>query len=282
MTVLKINFLSKYLGYQTNVTICLPRPHQEDGGDFYRPGMKFQTLYLLHGYSGDNTDYVDFTSIVRYADEARVAVVMPAGYNAFYTDDPHGPRYWRYVSEELPQVCQSLFPLSAKREDNFVAGLSMGGDGAMKVGIMKCEAYAAVLCMSGASMNPDELTEVTERRRARQADAAADDLPTIDMATLYGDPDHFKGSVNDVWHYAKLNVEAKKRLPKFLITVGDKDFLREQVEDANAYLTGLGFDSTFELVPGYGHEWDFWDLTLRKALREWLPLRRTVIYPDEG
>jgi len=37
-----------------------------------------------------------------------------------------------------------------------------------------------------------------------------------------------------------------------------------------------------ELVPGYGHEWDFWDLTLRKALREWLPLRRSVIYPDEG
>ena len=282
MTVLQFNFLSRYLGYQTNVTICLPRPHEEDGTDFYRPGMKFQTLYLLHGYSGDDTDYRDFTGIVRYADEARVAVVMPAGYNAFYTDNPNGPRYWRYVSEELPQVCQSLFPLSAKREDNFVAGLSMGGHGAMKVGIMKCEAYAAVLCMSGASMNPDKLAEVTERRRARQTDAAADDLPTIDMATLYGDPDHFKGSVNDVWHYAKLNVEAKKQLPKFFITVGDDDFLLEQVKDANAYLTGLGYDTIFELVPGYGHEWDFWDLTLRKALREWLPLRRSVIYPDEG
>jgi len=282
MTVLQFNFLSKYLGYQTNVTICLPRPSQEDGADFYRPGMKFQTLYLLHGYSGDDTDYRDFTGIVRYANEARVAVVMPAAYNAFYSDNPHGPRYWRYVSEELPQVCQSLFPLSAKREDNFVAGLSMGGHGAMKMGIMKCEAYAAVLCMSGVSMNPDKLAEVTDRRRARHADAAADDLPTIDMASLYGDPDHFKGSVNDVWHYARLNVEAKKQLPKFFITVGDKDFLREQVEDASAYLTGLGYDTTFELVPGYGHEWDFWDLSLRKALREWLPLRRSVIYPDEG
>ena len=281
MTVLKFNFLSKYLGYHTNVTLCLPRPDAEDGGDFYRPGMKFQTLYLLHGYSGDDTDYRDFTGIVRYANEARVAVVMPSAYNAFYTDNPKGPRYWKFVSEELPQVCQSLFPLSAEREDNFVAGLSMGGSGAMKVGIMKCESYAAVLCMSGASRNPDKIAEVAERRRARRVDVDPD-LPGIDWTTLYGDPAHFKGSVNDVWHHAKLNVEEGKQLPKFFISVGDKDFLLEQVEDAQAYLTGLGYDTTFELVPGYGHEWDFWDLTLRKALREWLPIRRSVIYPDEG
>ena len=137
MTVLEFNFLSKYLGYQTNVTICLPRPHEDDGADFYRPGMQFQTLYLLHGYSGDATDYRDFTGIVRYADDARIAVVMPSAYNGFYTDNPKGPRYWRFVSEELPQVCQSLFPLSTKREDNFVAGLSMGGHGAMKMGIIE-------------------------------------------------------------------------------------------------------------------------------------------------
>ncbi len=279
MTVLELNFLSKYLGYQTNVTVCLPRPGQDDAADFYRPGMKFQTLYLLHGYSGDSTDYRDFTGIVRYANEARVAVVMPSGYNAFYTDNPKGPRYFKYVSEELPQVCQSLFPLSAKREDNFVAGLSMGGHGAMKMGIMKCENYAAVLCMSGSSPNPDTIKEYASRRRRRAVDK---DLPTIDFRTLYGDLDRFKGSVNDVWHHAKLNVDGGKQLPQFFMTVGDEDFAREGVESAAAYLTDLGYDTTLELVPGYGHEWDFWDLTLRKALREWLPLRHSVIYPGEA
>ena len=280
MTVLELNFLSKYLGYQTNVTVCLPRPGQDDAADFYRPGMKFQTLYLLHGYSGDSTDYRDFTGIVRYANEARVAVVMPSGYNAFYTDNPKGPRYFKYVSEELPQVCQSLFPLSAKREDNFVAGLSMGGHGAMKMGIMKCENYAAALCMSGSSPNPDTIREYASRRRRRAA--VDEDLPTIDFRTLYGHLDHFKGSVNDVWHHAKLNVDGGKRLPQFFITVGDEDFAREGVESAHAYLADLGYDTTLEIVPGYGHEWDFWDLTLRKALREWLPLRHSVIYPGEA
>jgi len=280
MAVIRFNFLSKYLGYQTNVTISLPRPHEEDGADFYRPGMKFQTLYLLHGYSGDSTDYADFTGIVRYADDARIAVVMPSAYNGFYTDNPKGPRYWRYVSEELPQVCQSLFPLSTLREDNFVAGLSMGGHGAMKMAIMKPESFAAVLCMSGASPNPDKIKEAAAQRRLRRP--PADDLPTVDYETLYGDLDAFKGSVNDVWHYAKLNVKQGKPLPRFFISVGDKDFLLKQVEDAVAYLADLGYDTTYELVPGYGHEWDFWDLTLRKALREWLPLRHSVIYPDEG
>lgn len=280
MAVIRFNFLSKYLGYQTNVTICLPRPHEEDGANFYRPGMKFQTLTLLHGYSGDSTDYADFTGIVRYADDARIAVVMPSAYNGFYTDNPKGPRYWRYVSEELLQVCQSTFPLSTRREDNFVAGLSMGGHGAMKMAIMKPESFAAVLCMSGASPNPDRIHEVVAQRRLRRP--PADDLPTVDYETLYGDLDAFKGSVNDVWHYAKLNVEQGKPLPKVFFSVGDQDFALKGVEDAVAYLTDLGYDTTYDLVPGYGHEWDFWDLTLRKALREWLPIRHSVFYPGEA
>ena len=97
MTVLKMNFLSKYLGMQTDITVCLPsysfRDRMSDRPDFYAPGMKFQTLYLLHGGLGDDSDYVNFSSIVRYADENRIAVVMPCGYNHFYTDDPNGPRY---------------------------------------------------------------------------------------------------------------------------------------------------------------------------------------------
>ncbi|MBN1246047.1 MAG: hypothetical protein JXC32_00220 [Anaerolineae bacterium] len=217
---------------------------------------------------------------MRYANEARLAVVMPSGYNAFYTDNPKGPRYFRYVSEELPQVCQSLFPLSTEREDNFVAGLSMGGHGAMKMGIMKCENFAAVLCMSGASINPDKIKAWAARRRPRRG-AADDDLPRIDVKTIYGNLNKYKGSVNDVWHYARLNVEAGKQLPAFFMTVGDEDFARESVEDAYAYLTDLGYETMLEIVPGYGHVWDFWDLTLRKALREWLPLRGAPIYPSE-
>ena len=62
------------------------------------------------------------------------------------------------------------------------------------------------------------------------------------------------------------------------MTAGDEGFTRKRVEHAYPYLTNLGHDTTFELVPGFGRAWDFWDLTLR----EWLPIRRSVIHTDEG
>jgi putative tributyrin esterase len=268
---------------QTNITVCLPsfsfRDVMNNNQDFYVRGMKFQTLYLLHGGAGDDSDYVNFTNIVRYADENRIAVVMPCDYNYFYTDDPKGPRYWKYVSEELMEVCQALFPLSDKSEDNFVAGLSMGGGGAMKMGLVNCERFAAVLCMSGTSINPDKI-KAFSGPRARQDQENSDTMPRIHIDAIFGDLSHYKGSIHDMYQRARLNVEEGKELPKFFLTVGDQDFFREHVEDACQYLTSLGYDTHFELVPGYAHEWSFWDFTLKKALDHWLPIRRDIIYPE--
>jgi S-formylglutathione hydrolase FrmB len=282
MAVLKMNFLSKYLGMQTNITVCLPTFHHRDvlnkTPDFYIPGIKFQTLYLLHGGAGDDSDYLNYTSINRYADEHRIAVVMPSNYNHFYTDDPNGPRYWKYIAEELPQFCQTYFPLSGKREDKFVAGLSMGGFGAMKMGIMKCEEFAAVLCMSGSAINPDKIKDFPGPR-ARNIPDDPDIMPRINLESIFGDMDHFKGSIHDVYHYAALNVKQGKKLPKFYLTVGDQDFAREHLDDAHQHLSGLGYDTFYELVPGYGHEWAFWDLTLKKALEKWLPIQHDMLRP---
>lgn len=282
MAVLKMNFLSKYLGMQTNITVCLPsfsfRDVMNKNKHFYQRGMKFQTLYLLHGGAGDDSDYVNFTNIVRYADENRIAVVMPCDYNYFYTDDPQGPKYWKYVSEELPEVCQTLFPLSDQPEDNFVAGLSMGGAGAMKMGLINCERFAAVLCMSGSSIHPDKIKDFPGPRSGMNQDDA-DAMPRIHLDAIFGDLDHYKGSSHDMWLRARLNVEEGKKLPKFFLTVGDQDFAREHLEDAHQLLTSLGYDTFFEVVPGYAHEWSFWDLSLKKALDSWLPIRRDILYP---
>ena len=282
MALLKMNFLSKYLGMQTNITVCLPSFSHRDvvnkTPNFYVRGMKFQTLYLLHGGAGDDSDYVNLTNIVRYADDNCIAVVMPCDYNHFYTDDPKGPRYWKFVSEELMDVCQTLFPLSDKPEDNYVAGLSMGGFGAMKMGLVYCERFAAVLCMSGVSIHPDKIKNFPGPR-SRPDLEDPDLMPRISLDAIFGDLDHFKGSSHDMWQQARLNVEEGKKLPKFFLTVGDQDFAREHVEDAYQYLTLLGYGTYFELVPGYAHEWSFWDMTLKKALDHWLPIRRNVIYP---
>jgi S-formylglutathione hydrolase FrmB len=277
MAVLKFNFLSQTLGMQTNVTVVLP---SFTFGDFfnkekevYVKGMKFQTMYLLHGASGDDSDYVNFSNIVRFAEDNKLAVIMPPAFNNFYTDVPKGPKYWKFVSEEVPKVCQTFFPLSDKREDNFVAGLSMGAHGAMKMGIKCPEKFAAVLCMSGASFEPQAL-----RRPEGPADLG---LPMPDINAIMGDAESFRGSENDVYFYAESNVKEGRQLPKFFFSCGDKDFALSGLIKAKDFISALGYDVFYEEVPGYGHEWDFWDLTLRKAINNWLPLRHDVIYPEK-
>lgn len=276
--VLKMNFLSKHLGMQTNVTVCLPSfsfaDVMEKRQSVYVKGMKYQTLYLLHGGSGDDSDYVNFSNIVRYADNHKLAVVMPCDFNADYTDAPKGPRYLRYVTEELPEMLQAVLPLSDRREDNFIGGLSMGAHGAMKISLLYPERYAAVLVMSGAARSADTMDLM---KQARPQDS--DGMPIPDMEALYGDLAAFRGSKHDAYAAAEKAAAAGGPLPEYFFACGGNDFALPRCKGGYEALTKLGFATHYLEVPGYGHEWDFWDMILRKAIEEWLPIRHQVIYP---
>lgn len=274
MAVIKMNFLSKTLGMQTNVTICLPSFSFADimsgRKDVYVPGMKYQVLWLLHGGSGDDSDYVNFSNVVRYADDHKLAVVMPCDYNTSYTDDPQGAKYMTYITDELPEMCRALFPFSDKREDNFIGGLSMGAGGTMKIAMFRPENYCAALVMSGGLRNPNAPVRMPA---FSSKDGNALPMPKPISWDITGTQD-------DVLFNAKRNVAEGRPLPKMFITCGDKDFAMSGSTFARDTLKELGYDVFWEEVPGYGHEWDFWDLTLRKAFKEWLPIRHSVIYPE--
>jgi len=278
--VVKFNFLSKELGMQTNVTLILPSFGYSDmlnkRKEVYIPGMKYQTLYLLHGGFGDDSDYINFSNIVRYAEDNKLAVVMPSASNSFYANLEYGPRFWNYLSEELPKVCRSMFPLSDKREDNFVAGLSMGAIGAMKFALKKPEMFSAALCMSGASVNPDRIAEFKDLLNGLDEDG-----PTISKIELiYGDLSEYKGSEEDMFLQAKMNIRMGYKLPKFFITCGGKDDILCIAIEAKDYLIQLGYDVFYEETQGCGHDWDYWDMIIKKAIYEWLPLKFAAIYPE--
>src|SRR5206468_7967478 len=107
-------------------------------------------LYLLHGLSDDDTIWLRRTSIERYVAPLGLAVVMPQVHRSFYTDGVYGGRYWTFLSEELPELVGSLFRVSGRREDTFVAGLSMGGYGALKWALRQPQRFAAAASLSGA------------------------------------------------------------------------------------------------------------------------------------
>jgi S-formylglutathione hydrolase FrmB len=118
---------------------------------------KYPVLYLLHGLSDDYTIWQRRTSIERYVADMEIAVVMPDADTSFYSDMVHGRKYWTFLSEELPEIVHDFFPnISEKREDTFVAGLSMGGYGAYKLAL-GTDRFAAAASLSGAVDLPIEL-----------------------------------------------------------------------------------------------------------------------------
>ena len=94
------------------------------------------TLYLLHGYTGNQVDWLYRSDIEKWAMQHGYAVIMPSGGNSFYLDnETTGERYGVFIGEELVEVTRKMFPLSHKREDTVIAGLSMGGYGAIRNGL---------------------------------------------------------------------------------------------------------------------------------------------------
>lgn len=260
MSLLSFSLYSEALNGQTSISLILPAFEQSDRD--IQPGEKFQTLWLLHGGRGDHTDYVRKTAIEHLAVRHRLAVVMPEVGNSFYSDLPSGGKYFTYLSEELPRLLRKYFPLSGLREDNFVAGLSMGGFGAAKLAFNLPQNYAAVGLMSTGPMGPHQLA-VTAREANRNIG--------IDFDLLFGGIDKVPGSINDIWFVLEKAVENNVELPAIYDCCGTEDYGYPRYCQFKELAARLGLKVTFEEGPG-AHTWDFWNEYLPKII-DWLPLK---------
>ena len=148
MALIHCHFASEVLGLNRSMDVILPH----DLPPRKAAGRKAPVLWLLHGLSDDHTAWQRRTSIERYASERGLAVVMPSVDRGFYTDMAAGPRWWTHVSEELPRLVAAMFPVSARREETFVAGLSMGGYGAFKLALRQPRRFAAAASWRRKSM----------------------------------------------------------------------------------------------------------------------------------
>ncbi|HET8665669.1 MAG TPA: alpha/beta hydrolase family protein [Nocardioides sp.] len=207
-------------------------------------------LYLLHGLTDDHTAWSRFSSVERYADDAGLAVVMPAVHNSFYTDEVHGHPYWAYVSEELPRLVRSLLRVSDRPEDTFTAGLSMGGYGAVRLALTHPDRYAAAASLSGTL--DIHYMEGLEHRAAifhRAFDGAIQDAN--DLFTL---------------------LERAPSVPPLYIGCGTSDALLDASERFIAAAADAGVEVTSDLRPG-DHDWKLWDAQIADVIA-WLPIAR--------
>jgi len=262
MALIHCDFKSRTLNTSTSMYVVIPELGPEEK-EMEKPGMKFQTLYLLHGIGDDHTKWVRRTPIERYAGQYKLAVVMPQVDKSFYADMAYGNNYWTFISEEVPKVARTFFPLSDKREDNFVAGISMGGYGSFKLAFNKPEEFAAAASFSGAL----DLVGLFSNENDEE-------LEKIAMG-VFGGVDKIRDSMNDLFYAAKKLKESGGDIPKLYQCCGTEDFVYKYNIKFRDFARKIGLDLTYEEGPG-GHTWEYWDMCIQKALA-WLPLKRRPV-----
>ena len=224
-------------------------------------------LFLLHGLSDDHTMWMRRTSIERYAAERNLAVVMPAVGRSFYQDTAGGARYWTFLSEELPAVMRGFFPISEKRADNFAAGLSMGGYGALRLALSHPEKFSAVASFSGA---------LDYVRRLREAGRPRSRISKAEWDSVAGPGADAEGTASDLFHLATraANNNAKGRGPKpaMWLSCGTEDDIISDTRAFHRHLETLGWKHRHEESPG-AHDWAYWDAQIQRAIA-WLPIRK--------
>ncbi len=262
MALLHVDFFSDVLGMCMQMDVILP---QQTSGQIGMEGKgvqgKIPTLYLLHGMSDDHTIWQRRTSIERYVSDLGIAVVMPTTHLGWYSDMAWGNRYWTFISKELPEICRSFFAnLSDRREDTYAAGLSMGGYGALKLGLSASETFGMAASLSGGLdiRNISQWGEKEEEKHYWQG--------------VFGPADKVVNSSNDLFAEAVRLKESGKPLPKLYMWCGTEDFLYEQNVDMKEHLTKLGYDLAYEESPG-DHQWKYWDEKIQSVL-DWIMKNR--------
>lgn len=266
MSLVHLNFQSSYLGNNTDVNIILPdKGFAETPAAFYGSGKKYKVLYLLHGTFGDYTDWLRKSNIELYASERNLIVVMPSGANSNYVNWPgFGSGYdaWNYLTEELMPLVQGWFPASAEREDNFIAGLSMGGNGAMQYAVGHPEKFAGAASLSNA---PTDLKS-KYNSKFQGAGAAQFHKRAQNLVENFGGIEGYINSPINVWDRLPELMEAGT-LPKLYFCCGDQDkLIWEKYQIFKAHAQKIGLPAKFEEEAGYSHEWRFWDKYIERAL----------------
>lgn len=241
MASLNINFYGTSINKSCSMQVILPETDLVEG--------PFPVFYLLHGLSDDHTIWGRRTSIERYVRDLPLIVVMPDGGRSFYCDAERGPAYETHIMRDVIGFVDRHFDTIDSREGRVIGGLSMGGYGALKLGIKFPEMFCSAVSHSGAvgitRWDPEKVRE--------------DIRPEFPL--IFGeDP---AGGDNCLFGLAERADPGI--LPDIRIDCGIDDGLLEDNRALREHLDSLEIVHEYHEFPG-AHTWDYWDLRVREAI----------------
>ncbi|MDO4198942.1 MAG: alpha/beta hydrolase family protein [Erysipelotrichaceae bacterium] len=267
MALIHINLNSKCLMRTVEVTAVIPFDKILEGET---DKEKYKTLYLLHGIFGNNDDWVTYSNVRRWAEKKNLAVIMPSGENHFYVDcEANGERFSEFIGKELPEMMERLFPLSDKREDRFIGGLSMGGYGAVSNGLKYYKSFSKVIGLSGA---------LDRGSKAMKPSGATGHFGPYYFETLFGK--NPEGTDKDIF-YLLDKVSKEEDKPDLYICCGTEDSLISVNRDFAGKAKEKGYNVEYHESEG-GHTWDFWNEYIEKIIMDYLPLEEVDIGITSG
>ncbi len=249
-----VTFFSDVLGQDMTVDYILPdtRRRRRKWADCDWEEKKLPAIWVLHGNGDSHNAWIRKSNIELYARQFDVAVFMPACTRECYTDSKRGLNYFTYVADELPMVMRKYFPISDKREDNFVMGNSMGGYGALKCALTYPERYAAAASFSGAASFGKQLRGDIDGRVAGMLDT---------LLQVFGSAEEYENSENDLYELIR-RLEKKESGSSLRIyqCCGTEDFLYKSNAELRDYLQEHVAADNYRYSEGPGgHDWFYWN-----------------------
>lgn len=240
MTLLNTSFRTNFLHTYFKTTVVIPDTDKAN----------YKAVWLLHGYTADDTTWMRNVNIEQLAAKYDIAIVMPEGRNAFYTDSNFIPYYSFFVKELMPKI-QGLLPISNKPEDNYIAGVSMGGYGALKIGFLNSDKISKI-----AAMSP--VADIEHFRNNKKSP-----MPLNTFDTIFDSDEKIKE--NQI-----INIFNKYQpQQKVLQLCGDEDFMHEDNIVLKDFLEKQLKDNyTYMPVKG-DHSWTTWSNNIDQVLN-WL------------
>ncbi len=248
------NLDSKLMGREMPFRVILPMGYE----DTANAAKRYPVVYLLHGLTGSHRNWTDLAKLAEYAKPLGAIIVTPEGENGWYTDGATNAndKYESYMTKELIPVVDKRFRTLADKKNRAMAGLSMGGYGALKFGMKYPELFSVVGSFSGAL--GAATFPVTERSPASMRS----------LTVIYGAADSETRQDNDIFKMVReISPEKIKALPFLYIDCGTEDFLFQNNRDFVDLLIQKKVPHEYRQLPG-GHTWPYWN----KQVQEFLTL----------
>lgn len=248
-----VQFQSKLVNATLPYNVILPPDYRASST------TRYPVLYLLHGLSGHYSDWVTHANVADYAAQYRMIVVTPEGNNGWYTDSAGvaTDKYESYILKELIPDVQKRYRTIEARYGRAVAGLSMGGFGALKFGLKSPDTFVFVASLSGALAAPawteDDLKNLKSIRDS--------------VFSVFGPAGSETRKANDIYEIVRGSSAARVAgLPYLYLDCGTEDFLSGSNQQFAALLREKKIPHEYRELPG-DHNWAYWDQQVRGVLQ---------------